>query len=662
MNPDGFSAKMSERAQNILKSANKVRKAIIPTLEKFFILLDAQENIGGMCKSIYSYLTEIELENQLLKISKRYAERGDLKSAQENSRIYSIIINSLADIGSALEFEKASTEELILILKSVFDKTEINTIPTSIDEVTVGSANMLRTQNPKYAFVLGLCEGKFPATVKNESVFSNTDRLLLSENGIIFDSNSETRASDELMYVKMSFSAPTERLYAFTHISEISGNKCFKSLAFSRIEALLNIKPHKYSESDFSYLIPAPKNAAMSIRSLTDKTKTYTLRKALTPYIDGIENYSSQSIKTQNCNTTKNPIRENLSASSFEVYAKCPFNHFCKYTLKLREKKIADFGADNVGLFIHAVLEKVIKALVPETKDDIPVSDEELISITEKTVNEYLNSVCPPQLLLSKKLKHLYTKLQKLSLLLARNIISEFSDSDFYPASFELPINSKNGIVEPLNITLSSGTQIHFNGIIDRVDLYKKDSSVYVRVIDYKTGTKKFNLDELKYGLNTQMLIYLFAICKNGSRFISTATNCDNIDNIIPSGVIYLSSNISPLKRSDYEDSKIIEADAEKELSRSGILLDEKEILLAMNHSVNSKFLLGAKLNADDDIKGSSLVSAQKFDEIFNELENVIVKIADQLENGIINAHPLKIKNSPCEYCSSKPICRNVQK
>ena len=180
MNPDGFSDRMSERAQKILESANKVRRAIVPSLEKLFILLDAQDDIGGMCKALYSYVVEANLEEQLLAASKKAASRGDLKGVQETSRLYGIIINTLADIGSALEGEKASTEDLIALLKSVFDKTEINTIPTSIDEVTIGSANMLRTSNPKYAFVLGLCEGKFPATVKSDGVFSNSDKAILA--------------------------------------------------------------------------------------------------------------------------------------------------------------------------------------------------------------------------------------------------------------------------------------------------------------------------------------------------------------------------------------------------------------------------------------------------------------------------------------------------
>ena len=158
------------------------------------------------------------------------------------------------------------------------------------------------------------------------------------------------------------------------------------------------------------------------------------------------------------------------------------------------------------------------------------------------------------------------------------------------------------------------------------------------------------------------MLLYLYAICKNGSSFVESVTDGKEVTDILPSGVIYLSSNISATNRSNYESIEISEADAEKKLSRSGILLGERDILEAMNNSMNSKYLLGTKISASDELKGSSLVSSEKFEEIFKELEGVIIKISDQLENGVISAHPLKTQNSPCEYCTSKPICRNIQK
>ena len=126
------------------------------------------------------------------------------------------MIDTLADVSIALEGETADIEEFAQILKNVFSKTEIASIPTSIDEVTIGSASMLRTNNPKYVFVIGVCEGEFPAASVENGLLSEKDRTALSELGISFLDTADTRASNELMFVQRAFSAPSERLYVFT--------------------------------------------------------------------------------------------------------------------------------------------------------------------------------------------------------------------------------------------------------------------------------------------------------------------------------------------------------------------------------------------------------------------------------------------------------------
>lgn len=669
MNPDGLTSKWSDRGKEILDASNRVRAIIVPPLQKFFILLDNAKSVDEMCHAAYTFLLDTRIEEKLINVTEKAALRKDLKAIQETSRIFEIILNSLADIGTVLKGESASTEEFVAILLSVFKRTPINTIPTSIDEITIGSADMLRTSNSKYAFVLGLCESKFPAVVKDNGFFSFADKNILSDSGIVFNSNAETRSSDELMFVKRSFSTPSEKLFAFTHKADVTGSKCFKSLAFLRIEALFNIEAHDFTLSDFEYGIPAPKNAAMSLNLLKSQSQKNTLIKALSPYISGIETSSKQNIKTDSCSLNtkitndlqaKNTIR--LSPTAFESYAKCPFNYFCTNTIALRDKKVADFGIDNVGLFIHKILENIIKYIFQELTDKSEISDDKLLAYTEKTTKEYLESICPTELLVSKRLSHLYNRLEKLSLLITKNIITEFSDSDFFPAFFELKIDGKGNNPKPLEFTLSDGCKVTINGTVDRVDLYKKDSTVYVRIVDYKTGSKNFSLDDLQYGLNTQMLLYLYTICKNSSRnFISTITDNSQKD-IQPAGIIYLSSNVKPITTSNYQNSDIITQEIQDSFERSGLLLSDEEILTAMSHSLDSKLLLGTKRLKAGNLSGKSLVSADHFDEIYQNLNDVIIKISTNLHNGVIDAKPVKSKNSPCEYCKSKPICRNVQK
>ena len=159
MNPDGFTKERSERAEEILLAANTVRQKLFESLTKLFILLDAAENIADMCRAVYSYIEEISLEDKLSALAKKAVERGDIKQARETARLYGIILNTLADIATAIGDETADSEEFMLILRSVFEKTEISSIPTSIDEVTVGSAAMLRSSNQEYALIMGLCEG-----------------------------------------------------------------------------------------------------------------------------------------------------------------------------------------------------------------------------------------------------------------------------------------------------------------------------------------------------------------------------------------------------------------------------------------------------------------------------------------------------------------------
>ncbi len=679
MNPDGLTKEISPRGKEILAAANRVKNSIVPPLQKLFILLDAAKSIDEMCRAVYSFLIDSNLEEKLNNAISRFAERKDLKSMQETSRIFEIILNSLADIGTALQGESADTEEFITILTSVFKKTEINTIPTSIDEVTVGSANMIRTSNPKYAFVLGLCEGKFPAVVKDSGFFSFTDRNILSNSGLTFDSNADTRSSDELMFVKRSFSAPTKRLYALTHKAEINGGTCFESLAFLRIQALFDISVHNFSISDFDYAIPAPRNAAMCLNLIKDQKQKNALIEALSPYVSGIENYSSKKIKTEKCSlddkisihlgqnhasvyTKEASGKIQLSPTAFETYAKCPFNYYCQNILNLRQQKTADFGVDKVGIFVHKILEEAIKYIFDQKENEKDLTDEEIFDYIEKSTKNYLDSVCPTQLLISQRLSHLHNRLKKLAFLLVKSIIDEFSDSDFSPKFFELSINGKGNNPAPLELPLDDGTTVTIRGTVDRVDVYKNNSKLYVKITDYKTGSKTFSLDNLKNGTNMQMLLYLYTICKNASpNFKKAITDGDDID-IEPAGIIYLSTNVTPVTSNNYQSSEITNQAIQNKFERSGLLLSDEEILNAASHSFDSKILLGTTKNKSNKLSGKSLATASRFEEIYEELKTAITQISTNLHNGIINAKPLKSEYSPCEYCQSKPICRNVQK
>ena len=670
MNPDGLVATVSKRGEEILAAANRVRKALVEPLLKLFTLLDAAKNVPDMCRAIYGYMVETSLEEKINELAKKAAKRSDLKQARELAGIYEVILNSLADVAQALEDETADTEEFIMILKSLFDKAEIGTIPTSIDQVTVGSASMLRASSPKYVFVIGLCEGEFPAPVKDSGIFSSIDRERLKGIGIELLGNDEVHSSDELMFVSRAFASAGERLFLFTHSKEIDGTTRFPSLAFNRVTTLFPKQtPHIYKMSDLDYSIGAPKNAASLLRSLEDGTSKESLREALKERLPEVAHLSSISPSADKCNVSKQTVSEalgndlRLSSSSFEKYAKCPFDYYCSKVLKLREAAVSNFKANDIGSFVHYILEVLIKAAIPDDTNEPMLSDEEIVKQTEAAVEAYLERICPPSLRRSARLRHLYLRLTTLSRLLIRNTVKEFTNSQFRPAFFELKTNGRDANPAPLVFTLDDGCKVTFSGIIDRVDLYKNGKDVYIRVVDYKTGAKEFSLDDIEHGINLQMLLYLFTLCRNPSPEFKRSIGLEGEKEALPAGVIYLSTAIPTIEADDFSSLSQTMQNAENKLSRSGLLLNDRDVLTAMNSELDSKFLAGIKSDKDGEIEGKALTSAEGFADIYKRLEDTVKRIAGELHSGRADASPLVYKaQSPCDYCSSKAICRKNNK
>jgi ATP-dependent helicase/nuclease subunit B len=347
----------------------------------------------------------------------------------------------------------------------------------------------------------------------------------------------------------------------------------------------------------------------------------------------------------------------NLTQSRIDKFVNCNFNYYCSYILKLREEQISRFKANDIGTFIHYILEKLLSNIVTDSGIAPSITIERIKEMTRDIVEDYISRITPAGISTSARLGHLYKRLYNLSLLLICNIIEEFRHSAFRPKYFELNTNGKGNNPSCCEFELKNGTKVVFSGIIDRVDVLKLDGNkVYIRVVDYKTGTKQFALDDIKHGLNIQMLLYLFTLLNNNNQAFY-----DDIGSSSPqaAGVVYLSSNIPQLDTEDYEDVQSIFEKAQKELTRSGLLIDDVDILKAMNDELSPEYLGGVKLKKDGSLSGNALTSAERFDELKDEIDKTLTAISEKIISGSANAEPLAYgKNDPCEFCAMKPICR----
>ena len=524
---------------------------------------------------------------------------------------------------------------------------------------------MLRSSSPKYVFIPGLCEGEYPLNIDDTGIFASSDRTILKQYDLLNDNTEDIRSSDELMYIKNAFSAPTEKLFLLTTKTTPKGDVRSPSLPFRRAIALFGITPHKFNANDLSFLCGSPRSAAKHLRAISSPGDRAAATDAVAEHIPLISQLSNLSATPND--TVIDPVivkrllgdKIMVSPSSLEKYVKCPFNYFAHYWLALREIKYGRFGSNHFGSFVHYIMENIVKFIIPSDKDLIIPTDEEIRAEIKRIVTEYIQNLVKDPSYNTKRMEYLYHKLEQLSLLILDNTIKEFRDSDFRPLFFEYSIGKSTESAPPVSIPLSNGSTIMLTGYIDRVDIWKNDEKVYVRVVDYKSGKKQFSLDDVANGINIQMLLYLFALCRDPGNAFRVSTGLKDDDSPVPAGVVYLSSYMSKQTLGDFSigEDKILET-AMDSISRSGLILDEESVIEAMSHSLSKDILLGVE-QKNDTFVGKALLSGDKFKGLYSQIYSTITEIGERIYGGRADAEPMyPIKSDPCGYCQYTQLCR----
>ncbi len=668
MNPDGYSARLTKRGEKILSTANAVKEALVPGLSRYFAMLDASKNVKEMCAATIEFLKNANITEKVRKSCADNLAQGNKKAADEDMKLYTLTLNILYDLANVFGDKEFTFEEFSAALSLMFSQSDIGTIPTSVDEVTIGSASMLRTDSIKCAIIMGLNEGEFPAAVKDNGIFTDADKEMLEEFDITLSAKSSIRTSEELFFVYRALSVPSEKLILTSSALSSDGASQRQSIAIERVKKLFpsvpQIKESSLSPMDKIWNTELAKETYTQIKKYKNSNEIIEIIKSQ-DNTDDFEKRSEIPLSQKNCSVSPEIVNElfgtrlSLTQSRLEKYVLCGFDYYCSYVLGLRESKKVIFQLNDIGTFIHYILEMFMKDITADGKLNLTLTDEEIDTILQKNVRNYLFELLGEDYAISNRTKHLFLRLNKLSFMIAKNLINEFKESDFFPSYFELKVGMGDDGIKALEFELKDGSTVTLRGIADRVDTYKKDGNVYIRVVDYKTGSKEFSFDDLKEGLNTQLLIYLFSICRAQNDETKKAFGCEDGGELLPASIQYLSSNAPIVSVDKFCDGDSIEELIQNEFSRSGLLTSDPEIIQAINHKLDPKIVSKFKTNDDGELIGKSLVGNDGFNEIYDMLSETIVRVAESMRDGKANAIPLrKGEGAPCRYCKMKAVCR----
>ena len=319
----------------------------------------------------------------------------------------------------------------------------------------------------------------------------------------------------------------------------------------------------------------------------------------------------------------------------------------------LREERIAEISAPDIGTFVHAILEQFFRECAGRT---YPIPQAETEEMADRLIADYLRGLgIDPT---NGRLAYLFTRLRRHVLVFLEAVMREFAQSRFVPAAFEIPMGASagKGGIASLSLPLDNGMTVSLTGTIDRIDTYTAaDGRKYVRVVDYKTGGATFSLADIREGLHVQLLLYLFTLWKGKTPFQTV----EGMDTLQPAGAVYLTVKPQEKPACDMMEPADARELALTGLTRSGIYLDDREILDAMDCGLSGKYVQ-VKEKKDGTLSGRAvLASMAQFGQLYTALTDTIRTIAAAIASGTSPASP-RVRNgsTPCGYCAMRPVCR----
>ncbi len=338
-----------------------------------------------------------------------------------------------------------------------------------------------------------------------------------------------------------------------------------------------------------------------------------------------------------------------LSASRIEDYFNCSFRYFCKFGLGVRPLLRAQMDLMQTGTVVHYVLEHIVSEC--GTDGLIALNDSEIMVLVNQYLETYLSTKMGDFDKFTPRFKYQFMRLSKMLIAVVLRLRDEFSVSDFKAQGFEITIGdgSDEETVKSAVLHLPDGGSIQIKGAVDRVDIYDEDGTRYIRVVDYKTGIKKFSLSDVLYGLNLQMFIYLFTLSQSESEY-----------NGVASGVLYMHSSRAVINAKYYGDTAKVDKEENDKFKMYGVVLNDEnhEMAQHMEHDLKGRFIPAS--GSDGGVSGS-IVSLEELGLIAGHIDALLKQMGVSLHAGNITQNPVNggdHKNT-CEHCDYISVCQN---
>ena len=611
--------------------------------------------------ALYELIAKKGIQGRLAVFEERFRREHNQVLAKEYHQIYGMLVDLLGE-------EELTIREYTEILEAGFAEVRVGVIPPGVDQVMAGDMERTRLKDVKVLFFLGVNEGSVPKNMSRAGLLSDMEREQLRISGMELAPTAREQGYIQRFYLYLNLTKPSDQLYLSCTLLD-SGGKAL------RPSYLMNVMKRLFPELELKQETVQrenglPRTEREGVRLLIEGLKEYRegrgsaqfyelyrwyakqerYEEKLTQLLDGaFSAHQDTKLGKAVAHALYGTVLEN-NVTRLEQYAACAYAHFLMYGLKLSEREQYEFAPVDMGNIFHETLEAFSKKLDASdyTWKTLPreVADEWVEECLASLTVDYGNTV------LNSSARNSYM-IRRMARILKRTVWAlgeQIRKGMFTPENYEISFSGVSDL-EAINIELSPEEQLKLRGRIDRVDTCEDAEHVYVKVIDYKSGTTSFQLLALYHGLQLQLVIYL-----NAAMELMKKEHPDK--EVLPAGVLYYQIQ-DPVLDTDGEEADVTARVLEK-LKPNGLINGDPEIIKRLDQSMPGRSqVLPIAYNKDGSLRaGSPVASGEQFAALSRYVNRKIRKIGSEVLDGRMDVNPYELKGkTACDYCAYSGVC-----
>ena len=663
-------AEGSEQAEEkTMERLNRIRQQFMDAVE--ILHMGSQEKAGDYVSHLYDFLEQNQVQQKLLNYQQQFEKEGDLSRAREYAQIYRLVMDLLDQVYELLGEEEISRQEFADILEAGFGEITVGTIPQNVDRIVVGDMERTRLKQVKVLFFLGVNDGNIPKNASKGGIISDMDREFLIESGTEMAPSPRQQMYIQRLYLYLNMTKPSEQLYlSYAKVnSEGKGirpsylidtvRKLFPAMSVEYPQNRSRLEQIEGRQEGARYLAEELREYVEGTLPEEERQDFYLMYRAYEADAAGRDLLTRAAFRRYRESGLSRIVARALygqqlenSVSRLETYAACACRHFLQYGLSLQEREEFGFEASDMGTVYHAVLENFAGKLAESNLTWWDFTEDFAAKAVKESVEAYAATYGETVLYSSARNEYAITRMSRILTRTVLTLQKHLKQGSFQPDDYELSFRFAEDL-DSIHVDLSEDEKMHLQGRIDRIDVSEDAEHVYVKVIDYKSGNRKFDLAALYYGLQLQLVVYM-----NAAMEIESRKHPDK--EIVPAALLYYHIDDptieTPVELTDEQINEQILA----KLRMNGVVNSDPGVVERLDRYMQDKsVVIPVEKKKDGSFSArSGVLSREEMQLISSYVDAKIRSIGREILDGKIAANPYEKGNEEaCTYCAYKKVC-----